>query len=80
MANMNILELRPMLDVARQRIRGLRAQITVGRDESGRKKRALQRIELYASVLERLNRADALMPEFICAKERRHSAALRGEG
>jgi ribosomal protein S7 len=79
MASLNIAELRPILDVAYRRIRGLRTEISVGRDEGGRKKRALQRIELYASVLERLDRADALMPEIIGAQERHHSTALDGE-
>ena len=56
--------------------RGLRDAISIGSDEGGRKRRALQRIKLYASVLKRLNRSDALMPEYVRAKERRHSAVL----
>ena len=65
MAGLNVAELRPILDIAYQRIRGLRTEISEECDEAGRKRRALQRVELYASVLERLDHADALMPEVI---------------
>jgi hypothetical protein len=76
MKDLQVAELRPMIDVADRRARGLRDAINVGSDEGGRKRRALQRLELYTSVLKRLNRSDALMPEYIRAKERRHSAVL----
>ena len=72
-------DVRPLVDGAQKRIGELRAQICAGQDERGRKQRTLQRIELYASIVERLKCGDALMPEFIQAKERRHESALEGE-
>jgi hypothetical protein len=69
-------ELRLLVDDALSRISELRAQIRAGQDERGHKQRTLQRIELYATIMVRLKCGEALMPEFIQAKERRHEAAL----
>lgn len=64
------VELRPVADVARRRIESLQHQINVGGDCKGRKKRELQRLELYAAVVTRLHRVDALMPEVALAQTR----------
>ena len=56
-------ELQPVVDVARQRMQVLQADIESGRDVTGRKTRELQRLQLYTAVVKRLNRSDVLMPE-----------------
>ena len=63
-------ELQPVVDIARQRMQGLQAEIGAGRDETGRKGREVKRLALYVSVAKRLNRGDALMPEVMRKHER----------
>jgi hypothetical protein len=65
-------ELQGVVDVARQRIHGLQVDIGAGHDTSGRKVRELQRLQLYTSVVKRISRGGALMPELVDANRRGH--------
>ena len=58
-------ELQPVVELARQRMHGLQAEISAGRDDSGGKNRELQRLRLYTSVVKRINCRGALMPELV---------------
>ena len=57
----------------------LRADIEAGRDRTGHKRRELQRLQLYTSVVKRLNRSDVLMPEVTRAKLGGQHVAVRGK-
>jgi hypothetical protein len=70
MTDRTAVELRPVLDVARRRIESLQLEIEARGDCKGDKTRQLQRLELYAAVVTRLRRVDALMPEVARAQTR----------
>jgi len=70
MADASAAKLQALIDTAQRRIDGLQREIGAGRDNTGRKTRQLQRLELYEFVVTRLNRGDALMPEVISAQTR----------
>jgi hypothetical protein len=70
-------ELQPVVDAARQLMAALRKDIEAGRDQAGEKGRELQRLQLYTSVVKRLNRSDVLMPEVNRAKLRGQHVAVR---
>jgi hypothetical protein len=72
-------ELQPVVDAARQLMAALRKDIEAGRDQAGEKRRELQRLQLYTTVVKRLNRSDVLMPEVLRAKLRGQHVALRGK-
>ena len=52
-------KLQAMINAAQRRIAGLQREIGAGRDNTGRKTRQLQRLELYEFVVKRLNRGDS---------------------
>ncbi len=58
-------DLQSVVDNARARMRALAADIESAGDTEGGKRRELQRLELYTSVVKRLQRSDALMPEIV---------------
>jgi hypothetical protein len=59
-------------------MKALAADIESAGDTGGWKRRELQRLELYTSVVKRLHRSDALMPEIVGVHKRGHFCLLRG--
>ena len=53
----------PLIESAQRRLEGLQRELHASTDNIGRQNRELQRLELYTSVVKRLNSGDALMPE-----------------
>jgi hypothetical protein len=56
-----------LVEGARQRIRGLQAEIARAPAGAERKVRQLERVQLYHSVVTRLHARDAVMPEVALA-------------
>jgi hypothetical protein len=59
-----------LVAVAKDRIRWLQREIGRGRSNSGAKVRELERVQLFHSVVRRLNSHDAMMPEVVRAQVR----------
>jgi hypothetical protein len=73
--------LEPLAESAQRRIKHLQAEIARAPVDAERKVRQLERVQLYHSVVTRLNSREAVMPEVACALLRTdRGSSEKGEG